>query len=82
MKDFEKKFKDKTRNNWSDRESFQPVKGKYTLIEMDNDGGDDDADTVEKVLNPYVWNSKNWLYDGCENLIDFSMYVYVVAVGT
>ena len=49
---------------------------------MDNDGGDDDADTVEKVLNPYVWNSKNWLYDGCENLIDFSMYVYVVAVGT
>lgn len=34
VKDFEKKFKDKTRNNWADRAKFTPVKGKYTLIEM------------------------------------------------
>ena len=32
---FEAKFKDKTRNQWSDRANFQSVPGKYTLIERD-----------------------------------------------
>ncbi|KAK3734446.1 hypothetical protein RRG08_029121 [Elysia crispata] len=46
IKDFEKKFKDKTKNNWSDRANFQAVKGKYTLLEMagDDDEGEDDVD--------------------------------------
>ena len=34
IKDFEKKFKDKTKNNWSNRAKFQAVPGKYTMIEM------------------------------------------------
>lgn len=34
IKDFEKKFYDKTRNNWSERETFIAVHGKYTLLEM------------------------------------------------
>lgn len=34
---FNKKFKDKTKNNWSERDNFKPVPGKYTLIEMGND---------------------------------------------
>lgn len=34
IKEFEKKFKDKTKNNWSNRDSFKPVPGKYTMIEM------------------------------------------------
>ncbi|CAL8338881.1 unnamed protein product [Merluccius merluccius] len=37
IKDFEKKFKDKTKNKWADRESFVAQKGKYTLIEVDGD---------------------------------------------
>ncbi|KAG9471474.1 protein mono-ADP-ribosyltransferase PARP3 [Eleutherodactylus coqui] len=36
-KDYEKKFKDKTKNNWSDRENFTPHPGKYTLIEVERD---------------------------------------------
>jgi len=41
VKIFEKKFKDKTKNNWSDRENFVSHTGKYTLIEVD---GDQDAE--------------------------------------
>lgn len=40
-KNFEKKFKDKTKNNWSDRENFISHSGKYTLIEVD---GEQDAE--------------------------------------
>ncbi|XP_070814565.1 protein mono-ADP-ribosyltransferase PARP3 [Chaetodon trifascialis] len=41
IKDFEKKFKDKTKNNWSDRLNFVSHAGKYTLIEVD---GEQDAE--------------------------------------
>lgn len=41
VKDFEKKFKDKTKNNWSDRSDFVSHQGKYTLIEVD---GEQDAE--------------------------------------
>lgn len=41
VKDFEKKFKDKTKNNWSDRTTFVSHAGKYTLIEVD---GEQDAE--------------------------------------
>uniref|UniRef100_A0A671UHW0 Poly [ADP-ribose] polymerase n=1 Tax=Sparus aurata TaxID=8175 RepID=A0A671UHW0_SPAAU len=41
IKDFEKKFKDKTKNNWSDRSNFVSHAGKYTLIEVD---GEEDAE--------------------------------------
>ncbi|KAF0034967.1 hypothetical protein F2P81_012725 [Scophthalmus maximus] len=41
VKDFEKKFKDKTKNNWSDRVNFVSHPGKYTLIEVD---GEQDAE--------------------------------------
>ena len=34
-KDFEKKFRDKTKNEWDERASFEPVRGKYTLILRD-----------------------------------------------
>ena len=44
VKDFEKKFKDKTRNMWSERDKFEPMPGKYTLIEMADD--DDEVDAV------------------------------------
>lgn len=41
VKDFEKKFKDKTKNSWSDRMNFVSHPGKYTLIEVD---GEQDAE--------------------------------------
>lgn len=46
IKDFEKKFSDKTKNKWADREKFQAKPGKYTLLEMAGDD-DDDEDTVD-----------------------------------
>lgn len=49
IKDFEKKFKDKTKNNWSDRENFIPHKGKYTLIEVDGE-----QDTEVKVNAHFI----------------------------
>ncbi|CAG5126727.1 unnamed protein product [Candidula unifasciata] len=51
VKDFVKKFKDKTKNDWSDRENFTPVKGKYTLLEMagEDDAGQDTVDTAIQI---------------------------------
>lgn len=33
-KDFEKKFQDKTKNSWAERDRFVAHPGKYTLIEV------------------------------------------------
>lgn len=46
VKDFEKKFADKTKNKWADHEKFVAKPGKYTLIEM---AGDDEEDFVDAV---------------------------------
>jgi poly [ADP-ribose] polymerase len=45
-KEFEKKFKSKTSNNWGDRASFTAKKGKYALIEVE---GEADDETEEKL---------------------------------
>ncbi|XP_026161602.1 protein mono-ADP-ribosyltransferase PARP3 [Mastacembelus armatus] len=59
VKDFEKKFKDKTKNNWSNRMNFVSHPGKYTLIEVD---GEEDAEVkVDKVDGPMVKGDKNVL---------------------
>jgi hypothetical protein len=50
IKSFEKKFKDKTRNDWKNRDNFKPSPGKYTLIEMDSSaatGEDEDEEEEE-----------------------------------
>ena len=49
IKDFEKKFKDKTRNNWANREDFSPKPGKYTLLEMALESDDEDDEVVSDV---------------------------------
>lgn len=49
VKDFEKKFKDKTKNSWSDRSNFVSYAGKYTMIEVD---GEQDAE-VKVGLHPH-----------------------------
>nr|XP_057911524.1 protein mono-ADP-ribosyltransferase PARP3 [Doryrhamphus excisus]XP_057911525.1 protein mono-ADP-ribosyltransferase PARP3 [Doryrhamphus excisus] len=59
VKDFEKKFKDKTKNNWSDRVNFVSHAGKYTLIEVD---GEQDAEVkVDSVDGKAVKVTKNVL---------------------
>ncbi|BFZ09137.1 hypothetical protein BsWGS_12176 [Bradybaena similaris] len=52
VKEFVKKFKDKTRNEWTDRDNFTAVKGKYTLLEMagDDDAGEDTVDTGVQII--------------------------------
>ncbi|KAM3878224.1 protein mono-ADP-ribosyltransferase PARP3 [Diretmus argenteus] len=71
VKDFEKKFKDKTKNNWSDRVNFVSHSGKYTLIEVD---GEQDAevkvDTVDGKLLKITKNTEPCtLDDPTQNLI-------------
>lgn len=46
-KEFCKKFKDKTRNDWEERGNFTPVPGKYTLIEMDDEDEDEEVSVWE-----------------------------------
>lgn len=42
-KEFAKKYSDKTKNKWENRDNFTPVPGKYTLLEMDDDSGDEEV---------------------------------------
>uniref|UniRef100_A0A452S4P7 Poly [ADP-ribose] polymerase n=1 Tax=Ursus americanus TaxID=9643 RepID=A0A452S4P7_URSAM len=46
-KDFEKKFRDKTKNSWVERDHFVAHPGKYTLIEVQ--GGDEAQEAVVQV---------------------------------
>ncbi|KAL6050440.1 Poly [ADP-ribose] polymerase 3 [Balamuthia mandrillaris] len=47
--EFKKKFKEKTGNLWDERDNFEAVSGKYTLIEMDLDGGSDEEELEAKL---------------------------------
>jgi poly [ADP-ribose] polymerase len=46
IKQFEKKFKDKTKNDWKNRDNFVPQSGKYTLIEMDTGAEEEETPAV------------------------------------
>ncbi len=48
-KDFMKKFSDKTKNKWENRDNFKPVPGKYTLIEMDDDSEGDEEEVSKRL---------------------------------
>ncbi|XP_014725047.1 PREDICTED: LOW QUALITY PROTEIN: poly [ADP-ribose] polymerase 3 [Sturnus vulgaris] len=48
-KEFEKKFREKTKNSWATRENFIAQPGKYTLIEVERDVGSPQQE-VEAVL--------------------------------
>ncbi|KAJ0068472.1 hypothetical protein NL108_008437 [Boleophthalmus pectinirostris] len=56
IKEFEKKFKDKTKNNWSDRDNFVSHPGKYTLIEVD---GEQDAEVKVDSVDGKSKSNKN-----------------------
>ena len=55
--DFKKKFQDKTKNKWDERDKFKAHPGKYTLLEMGEEDEDDD-DNVDSVT-PKVTAAKN-----------------------
>ena len=46
IKDFEKKFKDKSANNWADKASFVKKSGKYQLVEVEDGDGDESSGAV------------------------------------
>lgn len=48
IKEFEKKFKEKSANAWAARANFVPKTGKYTLLEIDYD--DDDEEEINSAL--------------------------------
>lgn len=55
IKDFKKKFQDKTGNKWDNRDSFTPKTKKYTMIEMsleDEDEADGLAPTTSAASGP------------------------------
>ncbi len=43
---FSKKFQDKTKNKWDSRDNFKPSHGKYTLLEMDDEDGDEEVSII------------------------------------
>lgn len=49
---FMKKFKEKTKNNWDDRENFVSHSGKYTLLPRDYSQHEEAAREVEKAIPP------------------------------
>jgi len=49
--DFKKKFQDKTKNKWEERDNFKAHPGKYTLLEMGED--DEDASDVTTVCSSH-----------------------------
>jgi len=48
IREFEKKFKSKTGNNWANRDNFVPKSKKYTPVEIEDD--DEDLDTIQDAL--------------------------------
>ena len=46
IKDFTKKFYEKTGNRWEDRDNFRAVSGKYTLLEMGDESAEEESTTV------------------------------------
>lgn len=50
LKAFQSKFKDKTKNAWEDRASFQPAAGRYSLIEIDRSVDESKAEEIEEKL--------------------------------
>lgn len=53
--EFKKKFRDKTKNAWENRDNFVAHAGKYTMLDMaDDDGSEDAAAASVSVLAPSI----------------------------
>uniref|UniRef100_A0A8C8F980 Poly [ADP-ribose] polymerase n=1 Tax=Oncorhynchus tshawytscha TaxID=74940 RepID=A0A8C8F980_ONCTS len=65
IKDFEKKFTDKTKNSWKERDNFVSRPGKYTLIKVD--GGQDAEHALVWLLQ--VDNVEGKIVKGTQNIL-------------
>merc|ERR1719375_1330239 len=54
VKEFESKFRQKTKNAWANRGSFKPVKGKYTIVETEDSGGGADKAPMGKLTEAQI----------------------------
>lgn len=54
IKDFKKKFQDKTGNKWENRDSFTPKTKKYTMIEMSLEDEDETDAPAPVCLHYYI----------------------------
>lgn len=50
IKDFEKKFKEKTGNNWKERDEFEPKSGKYIMIDMADEEEEGNEEETKKEI--------------------------------
>lgn len=66
-KEFKKKFKDKTKNTWDDRENFSPKNGKYTMIEIEAADSQDIQQMEEKVKRYFIMRTKKPTL--CRNIV-------------
>ena len=48
-KSFKKKFQEKTKNSWDERQQFSPVKGKYSLVIEKTDSSESSKVTESQV---------------------------------
>ncbi|XP_076332637.1 protein mono-ADP-ribosyltransferase PARP3-like isoform X2 [Tachypleus tridentatus] len=72
--DFKKKFQDKTRNKWENRDNFVPHPGKYTLLEMDSEETEDDEEKLNqqaKMLSPAKKYKPSLLDKATLDLVNF-----------
>lgn len=61
---FDKKFKDKSGNKWSNKDSFEPKKGKYVLVEIEEqEGGSDDNTPMGKLTEAQIGKGQKILKD-------------------
>ena len=65
-KNFKKKFKEKTKNAWDERQQFSPVKGKYELVRKSDQSG---LTSQSQVLLNFWSASLNQFMSACFLLI-------------
>jgi len=65
VKEFEKKFRDKTGNPWGNRDSFKPVNGKYSIVETEDTEGGGDSAPMGKLTEVQIGKGQTVL-DGIE----------------
>lgn len=61
IKEFESKFRSKTGNKWSDRDSFKPLAGKYKIVETEEGKGGGDSAPVGKLTEAQISKGKKVL---------------------
>jgi len=54
IKDFQKKFREKTQNAWDNKDSFKAAKGKYIVVETEDTGAGGDSAPMGKLTEAQI----------------------------